>query len=61
VQLVWVVYPKQRLVYVYKSPTRSKVLSEDDALDGGSVLPGFKLPVASLFEEGDDTPAASGQ
>jgi Uma2 family endonuclease len=61
VQLVWVVYLKQRLVYVYKSPIRSKVLTEDEELDGGSVLPGFKLPVAALFEEEEESLAASKQ
>jgi Uma2 family endonuclease len=61
VQLVWVIYPKQRLIYMYKSPTRPKVLSEEQQLDGGSVLPGFKLPVAAIFEEGKETPAESGQ
>ena len=61
VQLVWIVYPIQRLIYVYESPTRVQILSERDELDGGSVLPGFKLPVAALFEEGKETAAASGK
>jgi Uma2 family endonuclease len=50
VQLVWVVYPQQRLVYVYETPTRVRILATDDTLDGGAVLPGFQLRVDSLFD-----------
>ena len=59
VQLVWVIYPRQRLVYVYESPSRIRVLTQTDELDGGSVLPGFKLPIAVLFEEGTEAPATA--
>jgi Uma2 family endonuclease len=48
-RLVWFVDPKAKTVTVYSSPTRSKILSVSDSLDGGKVLPGFKLPVAKLF------------
>jgi Uma2 family endonuclease len=51
VQLVWVVYPKQRLIYVYESPTRPQVLTAAQELTGGDVLPGFQIPVAALFED----------
>lgn len=49
VQLVWVVYPRQRQIYVYDSLTHPRVLTESDELDGLPVLPGFRLPVAALF------------
>ena len=55
VRLVWVVYPRLRLVDVFEVPDRIRVLSAADELDGGTVLPGFRLPVASLFG-----PSASG-
>jgi Uma2 family endonuclease len=48
-QLVWVVYPTQRLVYVYESPRQVLILGEAEALDGGSVLPGLSIPLAPLF------------
>lgn len=51
VQRVWVVYPSERLVYVYDSATSNRVLNEADELDGEMVLPGFRLPVADLFED----------
>jgi Uma2 family endonuclease len=48
VRLVWVIYPKQKLVEVH-SGSQSRVLTINDELDGGDVLPGFRLPVAALF------------
>jgi Uma2 family endonuclease len=51
VRSVWVVYPKRREVYVYASPTQVHVLPSDQELDGGDLLPGFRLPLAALFED----------
>lgn len=51
VSVVWVVYPKQRLVHVCTSPTQVRILTADEELDGGSLLPGFRLPLASLFDD----------
>jgi Uma2 family endonuclease len=48
-RLVWVVYPTQRLVYVYESLRQVRILGEADELEGGSVLPGLRIPIASLF------------
>ncbi len=50
VRCVWVVYPKLRLIDVYESPTRVQILTEADTLRGDPVLPGFELPLASLFD-----------
>jgi Uma2 family endonuclease len=58
VRLVWVVYPDLNQVYVYESPTRVRILHETDELDGGAVLPGFRLKVTALFEEELGTPEA---
>jgi Uma2 family endonuclease len=49
VKLVWFIDPQARTATVYTSPTRSRVLTVDDSLDGGKVLPGFSLAVSSLF------------
>lgn len=51
VRLVWVVYPTVEQVYVYTSPTQVRILTRADELDGGDVLPGFRLPLTALFEE----------
>jgi Uma2 family endonuclease len=48
-KLVWIVYPTQRRLYVYESPRQVRILSEADELQGGVVLPGFRIPIASLF------------
>jgi Uma2 family endonuclease len=50
VRLVWVVHPIQWTVTVYGPDRSARVLSVDDTLDGGDVLPGFTLPVADIFE-----------
>ena len=50
VRLVWVLYPASGRVYVYQSPERVTGLERTDELEGGDVLPGFRLPVAALFE-----------
>jgi Uma2 family endonuclease len=49
VELVWVVYPRHRRIYVYESRIKVSVLQETDELDGGTVLPGFRLKIADLF------------
>ncbi len=46
---VWVVYPRQSKVYVYTSTTAVRVLALGDDLDGGNILPGFRLAVRELF------------
>ena len=51
VQLVWVVYPMQSKIHVYQAPTQIGVLTNADTLDGGSVVPGFRLALAGLFTE----------
>ncbi|MGA7498155.1 MAG: Uma2 family endonuclease [Isosphaeraceae bacterium] len=50
VRLVWVVYPKHRLVYVYDTLDSIRVLADTDLLAGGRVLPGFSLPLMVLFD-----------
>jgi Uma2 family endonuclease len=49
VQLVWVVHPLRRRIYVYESLTAVRILLEKDELTGEPALPGFRLPVAALF------------
>lgn len=51
---VWVIYPSLEQVYVYQSLTQVRVLTRNDSLDGEEFLPGFQLPIASLFEADED-------
>ena len=39
-----------RRVYVYTSPLDVEGFAEDDELDGGEVLPGFRLRIRDLFD-----------
>jgi Uma2 family endonuclease len=48
-RLVWVIDPKARTVRVCSSPRKFKLVTEAQALDGGDVLPGFRLPLRNLF------------
>ena len=51
VDLVWVVVPSTRAVHVWHAQGHREVLEVGDLLSGGSVLPGFEVPVADLFSE----------
>ncbi len=53
VQLVWYVDPARKEVDVFpKARAKGKMtFGVGDMLDGGTVLPGFTLPVAKLFEK----------
>jgi Uma2 family endonuclease len=53
VELVWEIDPDIRTVAVYTSETHVTNLTATDTLDGGSVLPGFTLPLHDLFAELD--------
>lgn len=50
VRIVWVVYPLRRTIHVYESMERIRGMSENAELEGGDVLPGFRLPLSELFE-----------
>ena len=49
-RLVWLVYPRKKSVEVYTSPDRLIALTSGD-LDGGDVLPGFRLSLSEIFAE----------
>jgi Uma2 family endonuclease len=48
-QLVWVVEPHRRVVTVWTPDRTAHILTDGDELDGGDVLPGFRLSVADIF------------
>ena len=50
VRLIWYVYPEPQEVHVHTAE-RHDVLTIDQELTGGDVLPGFVLPLRQLFEE----------
>lgn len=48
-KLAWVIDPETQAAKVYTSAKRVKELDKTGTLDGGRVLPGFRLPLADLF------------
>jgi Uma2 family endonuclease len=60
VQLVWVLYPIDREVHLFDARNTAIVsrLQRADVLKGEPILPGFELPLETLFGETDETPPA---
>lgn len=50
-KLVWFIDPDTRTAQIFTAPDQLVTLKETDTLDGGSVLPGFQLPLADLFRD----------
>lgn len=48
-RLVWFVDPRPRTIQVFTAPDQSYVLTEEQTLDGGDVLPGLALPLREIF------------
>ena len=49
-RLVWVIYPDTQTVTEYHSQTEVRMLTADQTLEGGDVLPGFACGVSEIFE-----------
>lgn len=56
-RLAWVVDPRKRNVRVYTAPDQFRLLTEDQSLDGGDVLPGLSLPLREVFSQLEEEPA----
>ena len=50
VRIVWVVYPDERAVELHSVDGGRRMLTENDMLDGGDVLPGFSCRVGDIFD-----------
>jgi Uma2 family endonuclease len=53
VEQLWYVYPGQREIWSYSSPSQYEIIEHDQILNGGIVLPGFTLALKDLFAEPD--------
>ena len=51
VKLVWIIDPKTQTAEAYTAPDAKTAIPADGTLEGGDVLPGFRLPLAKLFEK----------
>jgi Uma2 family endonuclease len=49
VRMVWIIYPKTQTAEIYTSPTKVHKIGKTGALDGGTVVPGFRLSLKQLF------------
>ena len=47
---VWVVYPDEKAVDIYALNQSVKRLEKEDSLEGGNILPGFKLELKKVFK-----------
>jgi Uma2 family endonuclease len=56
VRQVWVVYPMEQEVLIFDGSKTARLLEREDDLEGGEVLPGFRLALSTLFD--DEPPAA---
>lgn len=50
-RMVWLVYPAKQIVEVYRSEEDIEILTAEDVLTGGDVLPGFEMQVSAIFAE----------
>ncbi|MCE2489164.1 MAG: Uma2 family endonuclease [Anaerolineae bacterium] len=50
-QMVWLLYPQAQSLVLHVAGSPPRTLSGDDIIDGGVVLPGFRLPVREIFSE----------
>ncbi len=48
-RMVLVVDPDRRVVTAYRSRKAVEVLTEEDVVDGGDVVPGWRMPVRDIF------------
>lgn len=59
VRAVWLIYPDLEVIHVYDSFEQIQVLTRAGELEGGAIVPGFRLPLADLFEGEVEEEAAS--
>jgi Uma2 family endonuclease len=58
-ELAWVIDPKTQTAEVYTEPGKPQKIGKTGALDGGDVLPGFSLPLPTLFARRGKRPKKS--
>jgi Uma2 family endonuclease len=50
VRLVWYIDPRSRTAAIHTAPGQLQSIDEQGFLDGGDVLPGFRMRLGELFE-----------
>ncbi len=46
---VWVVFPEQRVVRIFSADGQARKFEQSDTLEDDGVLPGFRVPLAAIF------------
>lgn len=59
VRAVWEADPDARTIIVHEPGTPPRLLRGGDVLDGGDVLPGFRVAVSDVFADLDPDPTAN--
>jgi Uma2 family endonuclease len=49
--VVWVVYPISQIIEIHAPGQAVQIINNNGTLEGGDVLPGFKLGVQDIFEQ----------
>jgi Uma2 family endonuclease len=49
VPLVWIMDPYRRTATIYRPQKPARLVAEGDELNGETILPGFRVPLADLF------------
>ncbi len=52
-ELVWTLNPESQRLYLHRSLKNVEIISATGTLDAGPLLPGFSLPLATLFAEAE--------
>lgn len=50
VPLIWIIDPQRRLATIHQPGSMPRLVTENDELEGGEALPGFRVRFAELFE-----------
>ncbi len=48
-RMVWVAYPEQRVIHVYRPDGTAQRLQPEQTLEGGELLPDFRVSVSQIF------------
>ena len=49
--MVWLLYPRTASLVLYVAGSPPRTLRGDDLIEGGDVLPGFRVPVSEIFSD----------
>ncbi len=50
VRLVWYIDPRAEIARIYRGSLDAEIITIDQSIDGGDVLPGFELPLRELLK-----------